>query len=194
MIHKTCFPPFHFPSILIAGKRGVRQQCQAPFSKGSTLKRNGYAVQRLPVVSCLLESHSWHEAQKVIKDGKVKRGEEAKNTTCTPLRVIPVDKVAGFQRLVKRSHQRTCPACLLLTYGFHTPEIFADIQSVSTSPQKKMTSDLRLYYVLRSYRSSVGYFIVCLCNICHVIHHSEKIYISLKGEVYHFAKPFLGLF
>lgn len=61
-------------SVFQRGKKLVGTlQCHAHFSKGSTqprgsLKRTGQYVQRLPVISCFLGSHSWHETQKVIKD------------------------------------------------------------------------------------------------------------------------------
>lgn len=111
MIHKTCFPllsplasfsPSYQLSVgpcffqMRKNKKRKRknlgvviQQCHALFSKGSTqsrgsLKRNGYYVQRLPVVSCLLGSRSWHEAQRVIKHAKPKRGAEGKKHKSLP--------------------------------------------------------------------------------------------------------------
>lgn len=87
----------------------VIQQCHTLFSKGSTqsresLKRNGYYVQRLPVVAYLLGSHSWLEVQKVIKDGKLKRSAGKKKHIHTQITPPPSHsflriKLQGFRGL-----------------------------------------------------------------------------------------------
>lgn len=133
------------------------------------MKRNGYYVQRLPVVSCLLGSHSWHEAQRVIKNAKPKRGAEGKKHKSLPppsLSFLWI-KLQGFRGL--RTYP---PAHLSLLFAAnlqisHTRN-FPDIQpsQAGESTSKCFTSD-RIFTMLHIH------------IINNVICHCKRSFISI---------------